>query len=302
MGWLLASAVFWVAGTLVLLASTGDVARSSTLAGSTPIRIVSPEGEADSPTIVLAHGFSGSAAMMDPMASALARAGHVVVMPDLPGHGGNAAPLEDEALRAAVGDAVAAAAELTGRPVAVVGHSMGAGAVTAWAADNPTVATVGISLPDAADLPLDADRPRNLLVLWGSAESARFSDAALAALRAGYPDAEPGRTYGDPEQGTARRAVEVAGAEHISVIYRQQSFAEVAAWLGGGSPGATPGCSGSCSCWWEACWPPARCSSRPGEALSPAPVIRPQRASAARSSSSPVRLSPPGWVPPCCSR
>ena len=236
MGWLLASAVFWVAGTLVLLGSTGDVARSSSFAGSTPIRVVAPEGEVASPTIVLAHGFSGSAAMMDPMSSALARAGHVVVMPDLPGHGGNAAPLEEAALQAAVGDAVAAAAELTGRPVAVVGHSMGAGAVTSWAADNPTVATVGISLPDAADLPMDAARPRNLLVLWGSAESARFTEAALAALRAGYPDAEPGRTYGDPQQGTARRAVEVAGAEHISVIYRQQSFAEVAAWLGGGQP------------------------------------------------------------------
>ena len=95
---------------------------------------------------------------------------------------------------------------------------------------------MAISLPSAEDLPHDPARPRNLLILWGSAESARFSDAALAALRAGYPDAQPGQTYGDPGQGTARRAVEIAGAEHISVIYRQQSFEEVAAWLGGGQP------------------------------------------------------------------
>ena len=236
MGWVLAAAVFLVGGVLVLLGSTGDVVRSSTMAAATPIRVVGPEGQVRSPAIVLAHGFSGSAAMMDPMASALARAGHVVVMPDLPGHGGNAAALEDDALDVAVGEAVTAAAELTDLPVAVVGHSMGAGAVTSWAVDNPAQATVAISLPSAQDLPADAARPRNLLVLWGSLESARFSEAALAALQSGYPGAEPGQTYGDPEQGTARRAVEIEGAEHISVIYRQQSYEEVAAWLGEGAP------------------------------------------------------------------
>ena len=235
-GWVVAAAVCVVAGVAVLVGSSGDVARSSSTAGSTPIRVVSPEGDVRGPAIVLAHGFSGSAAMMDPMASALARAGHVVVMPELPGHGANADPLEEAALDRAVGEAVTAAAELTGLPVAVVGHSMGAGAVTAWATDNPTEATVAISLPSAEDLPEDPASPRNLLVLWGSAEPSRFSDAALAALRSGYPDAEPGSTYGDPEQGTARRAVEIAGAEHISVIYRQQSFEEVSAWLGGGQP------------------------------------------------------------------
>jgi hypothetical protein len=113
---------------------------------------------------------------------------------------------------------------------------MGAGAVTSWAVDNRSEATVAISLPSAEDLPDDPARPRNLLNLWGSAEPARFSEAALLALQAGYPQAQPGQTYGDPEQGTARRAVEIAGAEHISVIYRQQSFDEVAAWLGGGQP------------------------------------------------------------------
>ncbi|MCU0262184.1 MAG: alpha/beta hydrolase [Candidatus Nanopelagicales bacterium] len=236
LGWWVVAAVLLVAGVVLLLGSSGDVARSSAMAGATPIRIVEPTGEVRAPAIVLAHGFSGSAAMMDPMASALARAGHVVVMPDLPGHGGNTAPLADGVLEPAVGDAVRKAAELTGLPVAVVGHSMGAGAVTSWAVDNRSEATVAISLPSAEDLPDDPARPRNLLLLWGSAEPARFSDAALEALQAGHPQAQPGRTYGDPEQGTARRAVEIAGAEHISVIYRQQSFDEVAAWLGAGQP------------------------------------------------------------------
>jgi dienelactone hydrolase len=234
--WVLVAVGCLVVGVVILLGASGDVGRSTAMAGATPIRIVEPPGEVRAPAIVLAHGFSGSAAMMDLMASALARAGHVVVMPDLPGHGRNAAILADGVLNPAVGDAVAAAAQRTGLPVAVVGHSMGAGAVTSWAADNPAVATVAISLPSAEELPRDPSSPRNLLILWGSAESSRFSDAAIEALRAGHPDAQAGRTYGDQGQGTARRAVEIAGAEHISVIYRQQSFDEVAAWLGGGRP------------------------------------------------------------------
>ena len=131
--------------------------------------------------------------------------------------------------------------QLTGRPVVLVGHSMGAGAVTRWAAGNPRAgATVAISLPSAEDLPADPARPANLLLLWGSAEQARFVEAALAGLRLGYPQAEAGTEYGDRAAGTARRAQEIAGAEHISVIYRQQTYDEVAAWVAPAGSRAQP--------------------------------------------------------------
>ena len=238
--WFLAAALLVVSGVVVLVTATSDVNRSSAMAGATPVRVLTPQNVGSGPVVVLAHGFSGSSAMMDPMGSALARAGFPVVMPDLPGHGSNPTPLDDEALDAAVTDAAGFAAGIVGgAPVAVVGHSMGAGAVTSWAVDNPTAATVAISLPSAEDLPAEAARPANLLLLWGSAESARFVDAALAALRLGYPQGEPGRTYGDQGAGDARRAAEVAGAEHISVVYRQQSFDEVATWLSAGVPGSS---------------------------------------------------------------
>lgn len=236
----LIAVVLMVLGSLVLARAQDGVRRTTATAGDTPVRILAPEGAAAggtaTPAIVLAHGFSGSAAMMDPLGSALARAGHVVVLPDLPGHAGNPAPLAEGALEAAVDDAVALAIELTGQPVVVAGHSMGAGAVTRWASEQQAdpgrpAATVAISLPSAEDLPADPGRPRNLLLLWGSAEQPRFVDAALAALALGYPQAEPGVTYGDPTAGTARRAVEIAGAEHVAVIYRAQTAAEIAAWI-----------------------------------------------------------------------
>jgi pimeloyl-ACP methyl ester carboxylesterase len=218
-------------GTVVLAVSVDGVQRTRTVAGSTPVRILTPEAGATGPAIVLAHGFSGSAAMMDPLGSALARAGHVVVMPDLPGHASNPEPLADGVLERAVGEAAALAAERVPQPVVVAGHSMGAGAVTRWATGNPTGATVAISLPSAEDLPADAASPPNLLLLWGSAEQQRFVEAALAGLALGYPEGQPGRTYGDFAAGTARRAVPIPGAEHVAIIYRARTAGEIAGWI-----------------------------------------------------------------------
>jgi pimeloyl-ACP methyl ester carboxylesterase len=108
--------------------------------------------------------------------------------------------------------------------VGLVGHSMGAGLVTRYAAGHPDIrATVAISLPSAADLTEGAARPQNLLVVVGGAEFAGFRDAADAALAT----------------GAARRAVTVAGVEHISVLYATQTHQETAAWLAT-ALGATP--------------------------------------------------------------
>jgi pimeloyl-ACP methyl ester carboxylesterase len=238
--WWVAAGMLLLAGVTVLVGSAADVRRTTTVAGPTPVRVTTPEAPGPGPVVVLAHGFSGSAAMMDPMASALSRAGFVVVAPDLPGHGGNVTPLTEAALESAVTDAVGLATQLADDgPVALVGHSMGAGAVTDWASRNPAAATVAISLPDAAGLPEDPATPANLLLLWGALEPQRFVDAASTALRLGYPEGDPGGTYGDSDAGNARRAQPIPGAEHISVIYRQQTFDEVSTWLSAGSTGAS---------------------------------------------------------------
>ena len=238
--WWLVAGVLLGAGAVVLGTATSDITRTSGQADGLQYRVVSSADAPDAPAVVLAHGFAGSAAMMDPLASALARAGYLVVLPDLPGHGGNAEALTDESLEPAIADAVAVARGLTSGPVSVAGHSMGAGAVTRWASTAPEAAspgaTVAISLPSAEDLPAEPARPPNLLVLWGSAEQPRFADAALAALHRAYPEGVAGVTYGSTGQRTARRAVQISGAEHVSVVYRAQTAGEIAAWLGGGQP------------------------------------------------------------------
>jgi pimeloyl-ACP methyl ester carboxylesterase len=86
---------------------------------------VSATAMGDGPTVMLLHGWGGSASDMVPLASAFARGGHRAVVFDMPGHGrspGRESSLV-EFLRAI--DAVAGA---LGVPEIVVGHSFGGAA------------------------------------------------------------------------------------------------------------------------------------------------------------------------------
>ncbi|WP_433231555.1 alpha/beta hydrolase [Micromonospora sp. CA-248260] len=181
------------------------------------------------PGVVIAHGFAGSARLMRPFADTLARQGVVALLVDFAGHGGNPAPLggagrDDVDSRAVLEhDLAVAVAHLRGRPdvdparIVLLGDSMGAGAVTRYAAGHPDIArTVAISLPDGSELP--DGRPEGLLLIVGGLEFPDFRATAEATAR----------------RGAGRRLVVVPGTEHVSVLFAGRTHAEVAAWVGGG--------------------------------------------------------------------
>ncbi|MFY1586381.1 dienelactone hydrolase family protein [Micromonospora sp. WMMD734] len=217
-------------------ADAGLATRQVTVDGVplTEVRTDDGAGAARRPGVVIAHGFAGSARLMRPLADTAARRGAVALLLDFAGHGGNPAGLpgaggDDAASRVALEHALAVAvAHLRGRPdvdptrIVLVGHSMGAGAVTRYAAGHPDIAgTVAISLPDGGDLP-DA-RPQRLLLIVGGLEFPAFRATAEATAR----------------RGVGRRVVVVPGVEHISVLFAERTHREVAGWVGGGG-GAAP--------------------------------------------------------------
>ena len=226
-------------------AQEGGTVRADTVDGI-PVFLYST-GE-PSPTVVVAHGFSGSAQLMDPLARGLMRAGFTVVTFDFPGHGANAAPLtataaqrdsNGDVLRSTLDDVLtwtAAQPEADPDRLALLGHSMGAGAVVQYlVADTagPVRATVTLSLPSAARIPTgQALVPPNLLLLFGSLEDSRFSDAALQGVQAAYPDAVVGQPYGDATAGTARQALAIPGVEHIGILFSPSTLDATVAWLG----------------------------------------------------------------------
>ncbi|MFC7472801.1 alpha/beta hydrolase [Dankookia sp. GCM10030260] len=226
-------------GVARMLAPLEGLAVAPLRVGGIPTLVYRKAGGAAAPVVVIAHGFAGSQAMMQPFATTLAQAGFVAVTFDFPGHGGNPAPLSggltDDAaaagvLLAALGRVVEAAQPLGDGRVALLGHSMAADIVIRWAFARPEVeATVALS---GFGPEVTAGQPRNLLVGVGAWEPEFLQDAArrIVALASPGPPV-PETTYGAFPDGTARRLVLVEGVEHIGILYARQSLVESRAWL-----------------------------------------------------------------------
>ncbi|MGV9211631.1 alpha/beta hydrolase [Micromonospora sp. RB23] len=221
------AAVSAALGTAVLVrADSGLTVRQITVDGvpMTEVRAGPPTPDAPRPGVVIAHGFAGSARLMRPIADTVARRGAVALLFDFAGHGVNPARLgagtSPPTLAADLDTAVGhlrAQPDVDPTQIMLVGHSMGAGAVTRYAAEHPEIArTVAISLPEAGELP--PGRPTDLLLIVGGAEFPAFRRAADDAARRG---ATVGR----------RPAVVVPGVEHISVLFAPRTHEEIARWL-----------------------------------------------------------------------
>lgn len=192
----------------------------------------------DNPVVVIAHGFAGSQQIMYPFAVTLARNGYTTITFDFPGHGRNTMPLrgdlEDEVtrygiLRDALHTITTYAQTRFGREIALLGHSMGSGAVTRFARDNPqfaAVAAISLITGDIAH-----DKPRNLLVVNGALEAGLRPIAQKIMDNAAGRQGSPGVTYGSAADGTARRVVFAPGIEHIGVLFSKTTLAESVHWF-----------------------------------------------------------------------
>jgi dienelactone hydrolase len=200
--------------------------------GSVPVTVYVPSAPIDPtsmPGVVVAHGFAGSSTLMRAWSTALARAGFVVAAPDLAGHGRNVTLAPSGDAQRFVADLEAALdvlAELPGvdsSRLALLGHSMGSGAVLRLAIDQPErfAAIVAVSPTDAQ---VDEERPRDLLLLAGSAEPRFVANAQSLLERAGGERGLPG-------DGDARRFLVIPRTEHVTILFSSAAHAASISWL-----------------------------------------------------------------------
>lgn len=232
-----------------VLAGGPDLVTETFERDGVPLTWIAPSGADDLPAVVVVHGFSGSRQLMSSYARALAGAGYGVLLPDLPGHGANRAPLvrdgDGDALAAAVAVARSAAAarpEVDADRLALLGHSMGSGAVLRAGIDTPDAqrAVVAVSPTDA---PVDARRPPNLLLLAGAREPRFVANAEELLARAGGPS-------DDLAAGTARRLTVVPGVEHVSILFSPTAHGHTAAWLAATTGGGAEPTTDRRLAWW----------------------------------------------------
>jgi dienelactone hydrolase len=216
----------------------GLIARDIEIAGI-PATILERQDRISAPVVVIAHGFAGSRQLMLGFAETLAQAGYITVSYDLSGHGANPMPMSgdvtslDGTTRLLIEEldrVIAASLLLDGADgrLAVLGHSMASDIITRKAVADPRIgATIAISMFSNA---VTATAPRNLLVINGAWETALNVEAARV-LRLSDPAAGFGQTYGDPVQGTARRAIQAPSVEHVGVLYSATAMTEARDWL-----------------------------------------------------------------------
>ncbi len=209
--------------------------RSASGAADTPITyVVHPSivgARADTPGVLIAHGFGSSRQIMLGYASKLAYSGYAVALWDAGCHGANPNPLDDsrDILQ---GDVNAALEYLTAQPevdaerLAIVGHSMG----------TCTAMRAGICLADRfdaivaispTDAPVSDTAPANLQLQAGSWEQ-RFVANAERLLEAAGGEEESTDAI---DAGRARTLLIVPNVEHITILFSDASQTAVLSWM-----------------------------------------------------------------------
>ncbi len=227
LGVLLVIAAWWQVGQ-----STAGLTEVEVERDGVPITLLLPETAGPGPGVVVTHGFSGSRELMRSFALGLTAAGYAVALPDLAGHGANRNPLDTEA-RPVAADVLIALDVLSGRDevdagqVALLGHSLGSGAVLEAASTAPdrVRAVVAVSPTDAA---VTATSPPNLLLLVGELEPRFVANAESLLARAG--GSSPDRALA-MDLGTARDLQIVPAVEHVSILFSTTAHRAAARWL-----------------------------------------------------------------------
>ncbi|HEY71216.1 MAG TPA: alpha/beta fold hydrolase [Anaerolineae bacterium] len=193
-----------------------------------PLTFLAPEGGMEVPGVIVAHGFGGSQQLMLGYGLSLARAGYGVMLLNFSGHASNPASLsmsrdslQDDMDTAYA--AIVAQPEIIRDKIALLGHSMGSGAVMNAGIADPDryVAVIAVS-PTGADV--SATTPPNLLLQAGELEG-RFVENAERLL------ADAGGENDAFAEGRARGLEIIPGVEHILILFSADSRDSAALWL-----------------------------------------------------------------------
>lgn len=182
------------------------------------------------PLVILLHGFGSNRWTMDLLARRLARNGYLACAMDLTLGPFSTGESVLRQIRAGV-SSVRSSPLVGGTRLAVIGHSMGAGAAMVFAAQEEGLA--GAVFISGGCYLAGSARPPNALFVFAAADPARFRESCLqlVARLAHKSSSSMGRTYGDFASGTAVRAVEIHGVSHSSIAFSTAAAGEIARWL-----------------------------------------------------------------------
>ena len=193
------------------------------------------------PAVVMVHGFTVDRQYMSTLARRIAQNGYAVLAIDVSGHGANRNPFPGgfanaDALRGDVKKAVDFLRSyqfVDGSRIAVMGHSMGAGAVLDYATVDPDLKGA-IMISGGFGL-TGPERPRNALFVFAHNDPSFIHAVSteIASHLAGVSQIELGKTYGEFAHGNAVAAIQVPRVNHVTIAYSPEAAATMIKWLDG---------------------------------------------------------------------
>lgn len=197
-----------------------------------PLLYLAPQQAKQVPGVLIAHGFAGSKQLMLGYGYTLAHAGYGVMLWDFNGHGANPQPLRHDlqqnlavalsALQAQPEVAIAPSPSPSGG-LALLGHSMGSGAVMTAGLQNQALAAATIAIsPTGAEVTPQA--PRNLQLQVGSGEGRFIANAQRLLAAAGGPNP-------NLAAGLGRELITIPNVEHITILFSAASHQAAVRWL-----------------------------------------------------------------------
>jgi dienelactone hydrolase len=219
--------------------------RDMLIGGSIPAQIYLPNASKP-PVVIVAHGFTADKEMMQSLDYSLARDGFAVISFDFRGHGQNTTAFDGYRLQEDMEHVVEYARnmnenmpvpfgkkfkEVDTERIAIIGHSMGGGAVVNYGARDADIdATIPISGVSAR---VTHELPKNLFVIYAENDPENLHQAARRMFAEATEEAQPvaATTYGSFEQGTARRLSLVDKTDHITILFSPEAHNQISDWL-----------------------------------------------------------------------
>jgi len=187
--------------------------------------------------VFLFAGFLAQQNMMYPLAREFTRLGYHVVTGDFRGHGmsDGVFPTDWSILLKDFDTFYNTVKEMNPHwnwtHIAVVGHSMGGYAATLIGNNRSSVVFTTVAMAPAPSRNILNSSIRNYMLLLGGKDQAFTSQQELNFIRLAQPDAEIGKLYGNPLEGTARKMVVENDADHFTELFDDNLLSEAISFV-----------------------------------------------------------------------
>jgi dienelactone hydrolase len=198
-----------------------------------------PDLDRTTPVVIIGHGVNVNKEMMSNFAVEFASQGYIVANLDWRGHGRSGGELDRNGLsldlEAVIEDIPHRTPHADMNDLVLLGYSMGGGPTYEYAAGHSAVrAWIGVGTAAHEDIST-VDNPKNVLMVIASYDEAVSPEEAKHSLvpltGRSIEDIAFNTTYGDIQEGTARRLQVIPGADHLTTPWDSDVILTSTSWV-----------------------------------------------------------------------